>query len=209
MARSNKNKRSSRPGAQKKGARHPRSYTPLSDALSRPFTFADTELSEGIQRHSLRGLLAAAMRRNRRSDAEPLQQVLCALLIWPLLKVESMHCFCAELCQFLSGKVSVLYDFLGREDINSKARYKTASLVVSINLQTQTQQPAHWVEVRLVFSAPVRECSADTWGHLSLHGCDPPRCENPGSLRAALVHRSLLQGDQTKSGVPERTERTL
>ena len=47
--------------------------------------------------------------------------------------------------------------------INSKARYKTASLVVSINLQTQAQQPAHWVKVRLVFSAPVRECSADTW----------------------------------------------
>ena len=354
MARSNKNKRSPGPGAQRKCARRPRSYTPLSDALSKPFTFADTELSEGIQRHALRGLLATAMHGQRRSDAEPLQQVLCALLIWPLLKVESIHCFCAELCQFLSGKVSVLYDFLGREDvnwralsselarrvftqneigprsqrafvvddtsqaragrkvqgtscyfdhtqsrtrkghqmlqlglagekgflplegqlvmgeksavdkpkdkpfkdqrssaardmgrarqqnkqerfrdmlqravragfsaryvladawfgckenilccldndligifqmkrgnlsyqhqganytasqlyakvqrrmrpINSKARYKTASLVVSINLQTQAQQPAHWVKVRLVFSAPVRECSADTW----------------------------------------------
>ena len=44
--------------------------------------------------------------------------MLCALLVWPLLKVKSLHCFCAELCQILAGQVSVLYDFLGREDIN-------------------------------------------------------------------------------------------
>jgi Transposase DDE domain len=47
--------------------------------------------------------------------------------------------------------------------LNSQARYKTASLVVRLNLQTDPQQPAHWVKVRLVFSAPVRECPADTW----------------------------------------------
>jgi hypothetical protein len=46
--------------------------------------------------------------------------VLCALLVWPLLKVKSLHCFCAELCQILAGHGSVLYDFLGREDINWK-----------------------------------------------------------------------------------------
>ncbi|MGA2659876.1 MAG: hypothetical protein ABSH34_20425 [Verrucomicrobiota bacterium] len=34
------------------------------------------------------------------------------------MKVQSLHCFCAELCQILAGKVSVLDDFLGREDIN-------------------------------------------------------------------------------------------
>jgi DDE superfamily endonuclease len=96
----------------------PRSYTPLSDALRQPLTFADTELSEGIQRHSLVGLLSAAIRRKRRSDGEPLPNVLCALLVWPLMKVKSIHCFCSELCQILAGHVSVLYDFLGREDIN-------------------------------------------------------------------------------------------
>jgi hypothetical protein len=90
----------------------------LSDALSQPLTFADTELAEGIQRHSLAGLLRAAISRRRRSDGEPLPNVLCALLVWPLLKVKSLHCFCAELCQVLAGHVSVLYDFLGREDIN-------------------------------------------------------------------------------------------
>jgi hypothetical protein len=34
---------------------------------------------------------------------------------------------------------------------------------VSLNLATEESQPAHWVEVRLVFSAPVRARSADTW----------------------------------------------
>ena len=102
----------------RKSPRHPRSYTPLSDALSQPLTFADTELAEGLQRHSLVGLLRAALGRKRRSDGEPLPNVLCALLVWPLLKAKSLHCFCAELCQILAGQVSVLYDFLGREDIN-------------------------------------------------------------------------------------------
>ena len=98
--------------------RHPRSYTPLSDALSQPLTFSDTELAEGIQKHSLVGLFAGAISRKRRCDGEPLANLLCALLVWPLLKVKSLHCFCAELCQILAGKVSVLYDLLGREDIN-------------------------------------------------------------------------------------------
>lgn len=102
----------------KKAPRQPRSYTPLADALARPRTFADTELAEGLQRHSLPGLLRSALGRGRRPDGEPLPNLLCALLVWPLLQARSIHCFCAELCQFLTGKVSVLYDFLGREDIN-------------------------------------------------------------------------------------------
>ena len=101
-----------------KPPRQSRSYTPLSDALSQPLTFTDTELAEGIQQHSLAGLLAAAISRKRRCDGEPLANLLCALLVWPLLKVKSLHCFCAELCQILAGQVSVLYDFLGREDIH-------------------------------------------------------------------------------------------
>ena len=101
-----------------KPTRRPRSYTPLSDALDQPFTFVDTELSTGIQRHSLVGMLSAVISRKRRPEGEPLPNLLCALLVWPLLKVKSLHCFCAELCQILAGQVSVLYDFLGREDIH-------------------------------------------------------------------------------------------
>ena len=111
-------RKSSSSKPKRQSGRRPRSYTPVSDALSQPFTFVDTELAEGIQRHSLVGLLRAAISRQRRSDGEPLTNVLCALLVWPLMKVASLHCFCAELCQILAGKVSVLYDFLGREDIN-------------------------------------------------------------------------------------------
>ena len=117
MTKANRKTSPSRPQTPK-SRRQPRSYTPLSDALSQPLTFADTELSEGIQRHSLVGLLSAAISRRRRSDGEPLPNVLCALLVWPLMKVKSLHCFCAELCQILAGHISVLYDFLGREDIN-------------------------------------------------------------------------------------------
>jgi hypothetical protein len=46
---------------------------------------------------------------------------------------------------------------------NRKARYKTASLIVSLNVETDEKQPARWVEVRLVFSAPVRATHAETW----------------------------------------------
>ena len=111
-------KRAAAPKPKKQQPRRPRSYTPLCDALNQPCTFADTELSTGLQRHALVGLLRGAMSRKRRADGEPLTNLLCALLVWPLLKVQSLHCFCAELCQILAGKVSVLYDFLGREDIN-------------------------------------------------------------------------------------------
>jgi len=44
-----------------------------------------------------------------------------------------------------------------------RARYKTASLIVNLNLETEDRQPARWVQVRLVFSAPVRARSADSW----------------------------------------------
>ena len=47
--------------------------------------------------------------------------------------------------------------------LHRRARYKTASITGRLNLQVADTQPAHWVEVRLVFSAPVRPSSADTW----------------------------------------------
>lgn len=130
-----------------KPTRRPRSYTPLSDALSQPLTFADTELSEAIQRHSLVGLLSAAINRKRRTDGEPLPNVLCALLVWPLMKVKSIHCFCSELCQILAGKVSVLYDFLGREDINWRGlSYELARRVYRGNDLGATSQRAFVVD---------------------------------------------------------------
>jgi len=60
---------------------------------------------------------------------------------------------------------SQLYTLVQRRmrPANRRARYKTASITVSLNLEIDDHQPAHWVEVRLVFSAPVRARFADTW----------------------------------------------
>ena len=116
MPRPKKKTRSRHPTRPKTRPR-PRSYTPVSDALKQPFSFADTELAEGISRHGLVGLLAGALSRKRRRDGEPLGNILCALLTWPLLGLQSIHCLCAQLGQILQGQLSVLYDFLGREDI--------------------------------------------------------------------------------------------
>jgi|GEM_PF-1652011 hypothetical protein len=54
MSRSHRHRRR-RPSARPQSPRHPRSYTPLSDALRQPLTFADTELAEGLRRHRLPG----------------------------------------------------------------------------------------------------------------------------------------------------------
>ena len=118
-----------------------RSYTPISDALAQPQVFADTELVEGIKRHSLVNLFARAFGKERRSDAEPPGAILSALLVWPFLKVRSIHCFCAELCQFLSGKKEdsrrrqdILYNVQGREDINwRQLAFKLAKSIVKRN----------------------------------------------------------------------------
>jgi len=220
MSRSHRQRRR-RPSARPQSPRHPRSYTPLSDALRQPLTFADTELAQGLRRHRLPGLLAGALGRARRSGAEPLANLLCALLVWPLLQAKSIHCFCAQLCQILQGKVSVLYDFLGREDINwrglpgqlyryqgrdytahqlyarvrrrmrpgnRRARFKTASLIVSLNLQTEARGPAYWVKVRLVFSAPVRAASADTW---VVFLCTDPQRSEASVLQAYALRWSI------------------
>lgn len=102
---------------QKPNAR-PRSYTPLHEALKKPFCFADTELDGAIKRHGVIAAFGAVMSRKRREDGEPLGNALAGLLVWPLLGVQSIHCFCAELAQIIHGKASVLYDLMGREDIN-------------------------------------------------------------------------------------------
>lgn len=104
-----------------KAPRRPRSYTPIADALDKPFCFADTELAHAIIRHGLVSLFVQSISRKRRRDGEPINNLLCALLTWPLLTLKSIHCFCSDLGQILRGQASVLYDFLGREDIGWRA----------------------------------------------------------------------------------------
>jgi len=76
-------------------------------------------------RFNLLGTLCSAMKRQRREDGVALMQILMALLVWPVLKLPSIHCFCCELCQYLrrndqrlSRPEDLIYDFWGREDIN-------------------------------------------------------------------------------------------
>src|SRR6266545_4177868 len=76
MPRPKKKTRSRHPTRPKTRPR-PRSYTPVSDALKQPFSFADTELAEGISRHGLVGLLAGALSRKRRRDGD-LWAISCA-----------------------------------------------------------------------------------------------------------------------------------
>jgi hypothetical protein len=66
------------------------------------------------------------------------------------------------------GRAYTVYQLYGlvqrrMRPASRQARFKTASLVVSLDVNTDPKQPARWVEVRLVFSAPVRATSADTW----------------------------------------------
>ena len=111
----------------------PRSYTPIADALQKPGCFADTELAHGISDHGLAGLLTQATHRKRRSDGVPIASVLCALLIWPLFGNKSIHCLCTQLGQIMKGNLSVLYDFLGREDVNWRSMSAQTALQVYQN----------------------------------------------------------------------------
>lgn len=124
-------------GKSRNKARRP-SYTPISDALAQPQVFVDTELADGVQRHGLVGTLTQAISRSRRKDGEPIVNILMALLVWTFLKTDSIHSFCTELCQFLSGRKEkcrhrhdILYNFLGREDINWRGQAVTLSLSVA------------------------------------------------------------------------------
>jgi len=74
------------------------------------------------------------MGRRRRADAVPLTQILMTLLVWPALKVSSVHCFCSELCHYLklngqrpARPEDIIYDFWTGEDINWRGWSKDAT----------------------------------------------------------------------------------
>lgn len=126
-----------------------RSYTPISDALAQPQVFADTELADGIKNHGLVKFFARCFGKERRADAEPIAGILSALIVWPLLNLASIHCFCSELCQFLAGRKDdsqrrqdILYGVLGREDINwrSMSRKVSKDVVMQTDLGSVSQR---------------------------------------------------------------------
>ncbi len=120
-----KDKTSNPPHDQKANKVTRSSYTPISDALCQQNTLADNEFHEGLRRFNLVTLLAQCMPKSRRSDAVELSQILITLLVWPVLKSASIHCYCSELCQYIKkgakkikNPADVIYDFWGREDTN-------------------------------------------------------------------------------------------
>lgn len=102
-----------------------RSYTPISDALEQPNVLVDNEFSESFALFKVASTLKQCLHKDRRADGVGLSQIAMSLMIWPVLKLASVHCFCAELCQYLEDggnkpkrSSEILYDFWGREDIN-------------------------------------------------------------------------------------------
>jgi hypothetical protein len=119
-----------------------RSYTPISDALSQPNTLADNEFSDGLVRFDLAGALARFMGRRRRSDGVQLPQILMTLLVWPVLKLSSIHCFCSELCQYLKRNdqrparpEDTIYDFWAQEVINWRGWAREASRRIAAEVE--------------------------------------------------------------------------
>lgn len=129
-----------------------RSYTPISDALSQPNTLADNEFSEALMKYNLTSILATCMSKERRCDAVGLPQIIMSLLIWPLLKLESVHCFCSELCHYLEHKgekpnkpVEILYSFWGRVDISWRRFARKVSKKIAVTTSLHTDQNACFV----------------------------------------------------------------
>ena len=128
-----KRKTNKRPSSQKYHKVTRSSYTPISDALCQANTLADNEFHEAMKRFNLVALLSRCISKERRLDAVELSQILITLLVWPVLKSASVHCFCSELCQYIKkgGRkikrpADVIYDFWGREDINWR-RFSTVA----------------------------------------------------------------------------------
>lgn len=128
------------------------SYTPISDALCQQNTLVDNEFHDGLKRFNLGTLLLQCLSKDRRSDAVELSQILITLLVWPVLKSPSIHCFCSELCQYIKKGVlkikrpaDVIYDFWGREDINWRKFATKASIKISKDIDLGNPQDRAFV----------------------------------------------------------------
>ncbi len=128
------------------------SYSPISDALCQQNTLADNEFNEGLRKFNLVTLLSQCLPKERRSDAVELPQILITLLVWPVLKSASIHCFCSQLChyikkgaQVIKRPADVIYDFWGREDINWRKFATKASLRISKELNLGNPQDTAFV----------------------------------------------------------------
>ncbi len=113
----------------KKTTRQILNVKPVTNYLSEPGTLADNELQQAFSQILFKRILYQG--RFKKSKGDELIQVMFALLIWPLLRVQSISNFCGkQLNCFIRGGSNVLYDFQKREDLNwRKLRQLTAKKI--------------------------------------------------------------------------------
>lgn len=128
------------------------SYTPTSYALSQPNILVDNDFSDAFKRFNLISVLTSCLSKKRRSDAVQLSQITMSLLIWPIKKLQSDHCFYSILYHFLEYKegkpkntAEILYSFWGREDINWQKFAQKVTQKISIALGMHTESKASFV----------------------------------------------------------------
>ena len=104
--------------------------TPLSDEMEKEHVFIDNDMQDALTNVTLISrLLKAGI--NKRSG-ESVQNIVYCLLIWPLLKKASLNAFCGKFIEsYLDGKLSVLYDFLKRSDINWRKHSRNMSVEIA------------------------------------------------------------------------------
>ena len=91
--------------------------TPLADSL-KDSTATDNKLAQAIGQLKLMAIFSR-LDVKRRSDVDNLNQVVYALLMFPLLQVSNIWCFAGKfLGCYIKGGKSVLYDFMSRQNIN-------------------------------------------------------------------------------------------
>ena len=103
--------------------------TPLSDALTDNNLFIDNEMQVAMRETSLVTRLKKAGLSKRSGD--PLSRIIFCLLIWPLLKNDTIAAFCGRFIgAYLTGTKDVLYDFMKRQDIDWRKHSINSSLEV-------------------------------------------------------------------------------
>ncbi len=104
--------------------------TPLTSALSETGNLTDNLLAEATLELSLFRFIGITKR-----SGDPAKNVVFSILLWPLLSVDSINCFCGKFIKvYLKGGLDTIYNFLKREDINWRSiRMSTAKQVYKKN----------------------------------------------------------------------------
>jgi len=106
--------------------------TPVSDELHRDNVFVDNEMQDALTNVTLISRLKKAGLSKRSGDS--IKSIIYCLNLWPLLSQNTISAFCGKFIGcYLTGRVSILYSFLKRQDINwRKHAVSTAREIISV-----------------------------------------------------------------------------